>query len=84
MSFSDEDDDDVFLFWWHLRIKIRNKKRKYWINPAFKQLVKYGANVCAEFYPVRFKSCYRMSPDTFRKLFEVTELHAFLVTFLLL
>jgi len=74
---SSSDEDDILLFWWNLRRrKIKNKKRKYWINPAFKQLAKYGANVYADelkLHPLQFKSCYRMSPDTFKQLLNLIE-----------
>jgi len=56
--------------------KIKNKKLEYWINPAFKQLVKYGANVYADelkLHPLQFKSCYRMSSDTFQQLLNLIE-----------
>jgi len=36
------------------------------------------------FHPARFKSCFGMSPDAFRKLFELIEPLAFPVTFYLL
>jgi len=56
--------------------KKKNKKRKYFINPAFQQLMKYGTNVYADelkLHPLQFKSCYRMSPDIFQKLLNLIE-----------
>jgi len=58
------------------RRKIINKKRKYWINPAFQQHIKYFANVYADelkLHTLQFKSCYRMSPDTFQKFLNIIE-----------
>lgn len=64
----------------------KNKKRKYCINPAFKQPVKYGANVYAdELHPARSpEGRHRMSLDAFQKQNPFpTEFHPCLDTFLL-